>query len=58
RTKFSRTRDIKDLEEVIKYRRMSLLSTGTSHPFWFRSALFLGYDLYAAFKCSNKVVYL
>ncbi|KAI0298357.1 CHAT domain-containing protein [Multifurca ochricompacta] len=58
RTKFSCTSDIKDIEEVIKYRRMLLHSTDTSHPFGFRPALSLGYDLYAAFKCSNKVMYL
>ncbi|KAI0296945.1 CHAT domain-containing protein [Multifurca ochricompacta] len=57
-TKFSRTRDIKDLEEVIKYRRMLLLSTDTSHPLGFEPALVLGYDLYMAFKCSNKMKYL
>ncbi|KAI0294722.1 CHAT domain-containing protein [Multifurca ochricompacta] len=57
-TKFSRTRDIKDLEEVIKYRRMLLLSTDTGHPFGSHSALSLGYDLYAAFECSNKMEYL
>ncbi|KAI0298367.1 CHAT domain-containing protein [Multifurca ochricompacta] len=54
-TKFSRTRDIKDIEEVIKYRRMLLLSIDTNHPI---NAFSLGYDLYAAFQCSNKVVYL
>ncbi|KAI0294715.1 CHAT domain-containing protein [Multifurca ochricompacta] len=57
-TKFSRTSDIKDLEEVIKYRRMLRLSTDTSHPFWFQLALSLGDDLYTAFECSNEVVYL
>ncbi|KAI0298378.1 CHAT domain-containing protein [Multifurca ochricompacta] len=58
KTKFSHTRDIKDIEEVIKYRRMLFLSTDTSHPYGFRPTLSLGYDLHAAFECSNKLVYL
>ncbi|KAI0289899.1 CHAT domain-containing protein [Multifurca ochricompacta] len=58
RTKFSRTNDIIDLEEVIKCRRVLLASADTSHPFGFEPALFLGFDLYKAFKCSNKMEYL
>ncbi|KAI0293377.1 CHAT domain-containing protein [Multifurca ochricompacta] len=58
RTKFSRTNDITDLEEGIKCGRVLLASTDTSHLSGLQSVLFLGYDLYAAFECSNKVVYL
>ncbi|KAI0291353.1 CHAT domain-containing protein [Multifurca ochricompacta] len=57
-TKFSRTNDITDLEEVIKCRRVLVASADTSHPFGFQPALFLGVDLYMAFKCSNKMEYL
>ncbi|KAI0292644.1 CHAT domain-containing protein [Multifurca ochricompacta] len=57
-TKFSRTNDIKDLEEVIKCRRVLLASADTSHPFGFQPAFYLGFDLYMAFKCSNKMEYL
>ncbi|KAI0298421.1 CHAT domain-containing protein [Multifurca ochricompacta] len=57
-TKFSHTDDIKDLEEVIKCRRVLLASTDTSHPFGPQHALSLGIDLYMAFECSNKMEYL
>ncbi|KAI0293134.1 CHAT domain-containing protein [Multifurca ochricompacta] len=57
-TKFSRTNDIKDLEEVIKCRRVLLASADTSHPFGFQPAFSLGFDLYMEFKCSNKMEYL
>ncbi|KAI0294714.1 CHAT domain-containing protein [Multifurca ochricompacta] len=58
RTKFFRTNDITDLEEVIKCRQVLLASADTSHPFGFQPALFLGFDLYMAFECSNKMEYL
>ncbi|KAI0293145.1 CHAT domain-containing protein [Multifurca ochricompacta] len=57
-TKFSRTNNITDLEEVIKCRRVLLVSTDTSHPFGSQPAHSLGGDLYKAFKCSNKMEYL
>ncbi|KAI0298375.1 hypothetical protein B0F90DRAFT_1669104 [Multifurca ochricompacta] len=57
-TKFSRTNDMKDLEEVMKYRRMLLLSSDPSHPFGCKVAFNLGNDLYAAFECSNMMGYL
>ncbi|KAI0298410.1 CHAT domain-containing protein [Multifurca ochricompacta] len=57
-TKFSRTNDIKDLEEVIKCRRVLLASTDASHSFEFEPALSLGFNLYMAFECSNKMEYL
>ncbi|KAI0292212.1 hypothetical protein B0F90DRAFT_1823106 [Multifurca ochricompacta] len=58
KTKFSRTRDIKDLEELIKYRRVLLASTDTSHPFRPHHAFSLGSDLHMAFECSNTMEYL
>ncbi|KAI0298392.1 CHAT domain-containing protein [Multifurca ochricompacta] len=58
RTKFSRTNDITDLEEVIKCRRILLASADTSHLLGFLPARSLGFDLYMAFKCSNKMEYL
>ncbi|KAI0298386.1 CHAT domain-containing protein [Multifurca ochricompacta] len=57
-TKFSRTNDIMDLEEVIKCRRALLASADTSHPLGSRKALSLGSDLFKAFECSNKMEYL
>ncbi|KAI0291359.1 CHAT domain-containing protein [Multifurca ochricompacta] len=57
-TKFYRTDDITDLEEVIKCRRVLLASTDKSYPSGFQSALDLGNDLYAAFECSNMMEYL
>ncbi|KAI0293149.1 CHAT domain-containing protein [Multifurca ochricompacta] len=57
-TKFSHTDDIKDLEEVIRCRRVLVASADTSHLFGFQLALSLGSDLYKAFKCSNKTKYL
>ncbi|KAI0292221.1 CHAT domain-containing protein [Multifurca ochricompacta] len=58
RTKYSRTNDIADLEEVIKCRRVLVASTDTSHLFGFQPAGSLGFDLYMAFECSNKMEYL
>ncbi|KAI0291358.1 CHAT domain-containing protein [Multifurca ochricompacta] len=57
-TRFSRTNDITDLEEVIKCRRVLVASADTSHPLGFGPALSLGFDLYKAFECSNKTEYL
>ncbi|KAI0292638.1 hypothetical protein B0F90DRAFT_230142 [Multifurca ochricompacta] len=56
--KFSHTNDIKDLEEVIKCRRVLAASADTSYPFGFQPAFYLGVDLYMAFECSNKMEYL
>ncbi|KAI0298370.1 hypothetical protein B0F90DRAFT_1733412 [Multifurca ochricompacta] len=47
-TKFSCTNDMKDLEEVMKYCRMLILSSDPSHPF----------DLYAALEFLNMMEYL
>ncbi|KAI0291363.1 CHAT domain-containing protein [Multifurca ochricompacta] len=58
KTKFSRTNDITDLEEVIKCRRVLFASADRGHPFGFKSAFSLGGDLYMAFECSNKMEYL
>ncbi|KAI0298380.1 hypothetical protein B0F90DRAFT_1926586 [Multifurca ochricompacta] len=58
KTKFSRTNDITDLEEVIKCSRVLLASTDRSHPFGFQLEFDLGNDLYAAFECSNMMEYL
>ncbi|KAI0293136.1 CHAT domain-containing protein [Multifurca ochricompacta] len=57
-TKFSRTNDITDLEEVIKCRRVLLASADTSHSFGSKTAFYLGFNLYMAFECSNKMEYL
>ncbi|KAI0297321.1 CHAT domain-containing protein [Multifurca ochricompacta] len=57
-TKFCRTNDISDLEDVIKCRRVLVASADTSHPYGFQPAFSLGSDLYMAFKCSNKMEYL
>ncbi|KAI0298366.1 hypothetical protein B0F90DRAFT_1918412 [Multifurca ochricompacta] len=58
KTKFSHTNDITDLEEVIKCRRVLLASVDTSHLHGFLPVRSLGFDLYMAFKCSNKMEYL
>ncbi|KAI0298389.1 CHAT domain-containing protein [Multifurca ochricompacta] len=58
KTKFSRTNDITDLEEVIKCRRILVASADTSHLYGCLPAHSLGSDLYMAFKCSNKMEYL
>ncbi|KAI0293138.1 CHAT domain-containing protein [Multifurca ochricompacta] len=57
-TKFSRTNDIRDLEEGIKCRRVLIASADTSHPFGSHPAFDLGFDLYMAFESSNKMEYL
>ncbi|KAH9053039.1 CHAT domain-containing protein [Lactarius vividus] len=57
-TKFSRTNDISDIEESIKYRRRALDATHSSDPWKIISLGFLRNILHSAFEKTGNINYL
>ena len=58
KSKFSHTGDTSDINESIKYARLSLSATHTNHPGRINSLSFLQKILLLAFKTSRKITYL